>query len=128
MVAASVRGVQAQRLVRRACPYCSERIERPSLFGECLERIPLHLLGDRWVTVQGCDACDQTGYSGRTGIYELVPVSGELQELIVSGAKLNELKTLALQQGHRTLLEDGLLKASHGRTTLEEVTRLALEE
>ena len=128
LVAASVRGVQAQRLVRRACPHCAEHIERPSLFGESLERIPSHLLGERWVTVRGCDACDQTGYSGRTGIYELVPVSGELQELIVSGAKLNELRTLALQQGQRTLLEDGLLKASHGRTTLEEVTRLALEE
>ena len=128
LVAASVRGVQAQRLVRRACAHCAERIDRPSHFGEALERIPSHLLGERWVTVRGCDACDRTGYSGRTGIYELVPVSGQLQELIVSGAKLNELKELALQQGHRTLLEDGLLKASHGRTTLEEVTRLALEE
>ena len=128
LVAASVRGVQAQRLVRRGCAYCAERIEPPSVFDECLERIPEHLLGDHWIAVRGCDACDQTGYSGRIGIYELVPVSGELQELIVSGAKLNELKTLALQQGHRTLLEDGLLKASHGRTTLEEVTRLALEE
>ena len=128
LVAASVRGVQAQRLVRKACTHCAERIERPSIFGESLERIPSHLLGERWVTVRGCDACDQAGYRGRTGIYELVPVSGELQELVVSGAKLNELRTLALQQGHRTLLEDGLLKASHGRTTLEEVTRLALEE
>ena len=128
LVAASVRGVQAQRLVRRACPRCSERIEPPSVFAESLERIPPHLLGERWVTVHGCDACDRTGYTGRTGIYELVPVTGELQELIVSGAKLNELKTLALQQGHRSLLEDGLLKASHGRTTAEEVTRLTLEE
>ena len=114
LVAASVRGVQAQRLVRRACPRCSD-----SPLGESL---------DCWVTVHGCDACDQSGYTGRTGIYELVPVTGELQELIVSGAKLNELKSLALQQGHRTLLGDGLLKASHGRTTAEEVTRLTLEE
>ena len=128
LVAASLRGVQAQRLVRKACPRCSTRTDPPALFRGRLERLPPHMLGDRWVAVKGCDACDGTGYSGRTGIYELVPVSGELQDLVVSGAKLTELKTLAFQHGHRTLLEDGLLKASHGRTTPEEVARLVLEE
>ena len=85
-------------------------------------------MGNRWVRVGGCDACRHTGYSGRLGIYELVPISGELRERIVAGAKPGELKKLALQQGHRTLLQDGLIKASHGHTTLEEVTRLTLEE
>ena len=128
LVAASLRGVQAQRLVRKACPRCSTPIDPPARFRERIERLPPDMLGDRWVAVDGCDACGGTGYSGRTGIYELVPVSGEIPDLIVSGARLTELKTLALRQGHRTLLEDGLLKASHGRTTVEEVARLGLEE
>ena len=126
LIAASVRGVQAQRLVRRACPECSTRIDPPADLTERLGHLPPHLLGDRWVTVQGCDACGQTGYSGRIGIYELVPASGELQDLVVSGGKLADMKTLARRHGHRTLLDDGLLKASHGLTTLEEVERLAL--
>ena len=128
LVVAPVRGVQAQRLVRRACPRCARPAEPPPLLGARLEGIPPRLLGDRWVRVEGCEACRHTGYSGRTGIYELVPVSAELQELIVNGAKLSDLKALARRQGHRTLLQDGLIKASHGHTTGEEITRLALED
>ena len=55
-------------------------------------------------------------------------MSDELQDRIVGGANLTELKQLALEQGHRTLLQDGLVKASHGFTTLEEVSRLTLVE
>ena len=128
LVVAPVRGVQAQRLVRKACTRCARPIDPPARLGEQLESLPPQLVGDRWVKVEGCDACRRTGYSGRTGIYELVPVSVELQELIVAGAKLTDLKALAIEQGHRTLLQDGLIKASHGNTTLEEITRLALED
>ena len=128
LVAASVRGVQAQRLVRKACPKCSTRTDPPVSAREQLGLLPGRVLGDRWVTARGCDACGGTGYRGRTGIYEMVPVSGELQDLIASGGKLTDLKTLVRRQGHRTLLEDGFLKASHGRTTLEEVEHLALGE
>jgi general secretion pathway protein E len=128
LVVTPVRGVQAQRLVRKACTRCARPIDPPARLREQLKRLPPQLVGDRWVKVEGCDACRHTGYSGRTGIYELVPVSVELQELIVSGAKLTDLKALALEQGHRTLLQDGLIKASHGNTTLEEITRLALED
>ena len=128
LVAAPMRGVQAQRLVRKACTHCAARIDPPALIREHLDRLPPRLLGNRWVRVEGCDACRHTGYRGRTGIYELVPVSGEMQDRIVAGANLTELKKLALDQGHRTLLQDGLIKASHGRTTLEEVSRLTLAE
>ena len=85
-------------------------------------------MGERWVKVEGCDACRGTGYRGRTGIYELVPMNEELQDRIVTGANLADLKRLAQAQGHRTLLQDGLIKASHGLTTLEEVSRLTLAE
>ena len=101
---------------------------RPRKVREQLAHLPPELVGDHWVEVRGCEACRHTGYRGRTGIYELVPVSGELQDGIVAGARLGDLRKLALEQGHRTLMQDGLIKASHGQTTLEEVTRLTLEE
>ena len=128
LVAAPVRGVQAQRLVRKACAHCSTRTDPPVLVREQLRRLPPQFLGDGWVEVEGCDACRRTGYRGRIGIYELVPVSDDLKEEIVAGANLTDLKRLALDKGHRTLLQDGLIKASHGQTTLEEVSRLTLAE
>ena len=128
LVAAPVRGVQAQRLVRMACERCAQPAAPPPRIREQLALLPPELVGERFVEVRGCEACRHTGYRGRTGIYELVPISGELQDLIVSGARLGDLKNMALGQGHRTLMQDGLIKASHGHTTLEEVTRLTLEE
>ena len=128
LVAAPVRGVQAQRLVRKVCTYCATQMDPPVLILKQLESLLPRLLGNRWVKVEGCDACRHTGYRGRTGIYELVPMSDELQDRIVAGASLTDLKQFALEQGHRTLLQDGLIKASHGYTTLEEVSRLTLVE
>ena len=128
LVAAPVRGVQAQRLVRKACTRCATEIDPPVLVREQLASLPPRLVGNRWVRAEGCEACRRTGYRGRTGIYELVPMTDELQDRIVAGANLTELKQLALEQGHRTLLQDGLIKASHGHTTLEEVSRLTLVE
>lgn len=128
LVAAPVRGVQAQRLVRKACARCSTRIDPPAPIRAQLDRLPPRLVGDQWVRVEGCDACRHTGYRGRTGIYELAPMSDEMQDRIVAGAGLADLKKLAAAQGHRTLMQDGLIKASHGHTTVEEVSRLTLEE
>jgi general secretion pathway protein E len=128
LVAAPIRGVQAQRLVRKTCSHCAEKIDPPDFIIDQLNGIPSELLGDNWVRCPGCEYCQHTGFRGRMGIYELVPMSAELQDLIVGGAHLNELKQVAKSQGHRTLFQDGLIKASHGRTTLDEVTRLTLTE
>ena len=129
LVAAPTRGVQAQRLVRRACEHCAVPVSAPALAQEHLADLGpgARFVRQDWVRVEGCDACQHTGYRGRMGIYELVPMSDELQNMIVGGANLNDLKRLAHQeQGHRTLLQDGLIKASQGRTTVEEVSRLTL--
>ncbi len=128
LVAAPIRGVQAQRLVRKVCSHCASPVAAPALVGEYLDRIPCEMLGERWVEVAGCDACQHTGYRGRIGIYELVPMTSELQDMIVAGGTQNEMKRLARAQGHRTLFEDGLIKASQGITTLQEVTRISLTE
>ena len=125
LVAAPIRGVQAQRLVRRACPNCSVSIARPAVVDGYLDALPESMLGENWVAVEGCDHCRHTGYRGRMGIYELVPMTETLQDLIVSGAHLNELKRAAQELGTRcrTLVEDGLIKASRGDTTVEELMR-----
>jgi len=127
LVSSPTSGVQAQRLVRRVCEHCAEPVDQPALAMELLHSATEGLLGSQWVRATGCDACQNTGYRGRMGIYELVPITNELQEMIVSGANLIDLKRFAHdEQGHRTLLQDGLLKASQGRTTVEEVLRQTL--
>ena len=125
LVAAPIRGVQAQRLVRKACPHCSVSIPRPALVDGYLDAVPDGMLGNNWVKVEGCDRCRHTGYRGRTGIYEMVPMTENLQDMIVAGAHVNELKRAARRMGAgcRTLVEDGLIKASRGETTVEELMR-----
>ena len=130
LVAAPTRGVQAQRLVRRACSHCAKPAPPSLLAADLLRDTALQgLVGDQWLTTEGCDACQHTGFRGRMGIYELVPMSDELQNMIVGGAPLNDLKHFAhRERGHRTLLQDGLIKASQGKTTVEEVMRLTLND
>ena len=129
LVAAPTRGVQAQRLVRRACGHCATPATPTALVEDLLASVRADLAGEAWLRTEGCERCQHTGFRGRLGIYELVPMSQPLQEMIVSGAHLNDLRRFAhKEQGHRTLLQDGLLKASHGQTTVEEVLRLALTE
>ena len=120
----SVRAVQAQRLVRRLCPHCS----RPAAVLPVFEQMAGPLAGEDaeacWKEAVGCPRCQGTGYRGRLGIYELVDVTPELQELILGRATAERMRALATAQGGRTLREDGLLKARAGMTTVEEVVRV----
>jgi general secretion pathway protein E len=79
---------------------------------------------EHWLSAKGCKACQNTGYKGRIGIYELLDVTADLQGLIARNAPLVEMRALAHSQGYRTLLQDGLLKARRGVTTVEEVFRV----
>ena len=107
------------------CSHCAEPIDEPGLAAELVRDAAT--LATQWVRAVGCDACRNTGYRGRMGIYELVPITTELQDMIVSGASLIELRRFAHdEQGCRTLLQDGLLKASQGQTTVEEILRHAI--
>lgn len=127
LVAASVRGVQAQRLVRRLCEHCAEPDLNPVLPAGYSLAHP-SLAAGNWHKAGGCEHCHHTGYKGRLGIYELVPLSNGIQQLINSQAPLAQIKALVRAQGHRSLFEDGLIKASKGVTSIEEVTRVALVE
>ena len=81
-------------------------------------------MAPRWMEAVGCPHCMNTGYRGRLGIYELVDVTPEMQELVIASATAEKMRALANAQGGRTLREDGLLKAMAGLTTVEEVVRV----
>lgn len=127
LVAASVRGVQAQRLVRRLCELCAIDDDQP-LLPQGWSSSQQAFAAATWKKAVGCPHCHHTGYRGRLGIYELVALDGELQQLVNRQAPLQEIKSLIRQQGQRTLFEDGLIKASRGLTSIEEVMRVAYVE
>ena len=128
LVATPIRAVQAQRLVRRLCSQCARPHSVPANI-EAEAAVFAHKvlpgMASRWMEAVGCTHCMNTGYRGRLGIYEMVPVSEAMQHLIVSGASVNDMKELAREEGHRFLRDDGLLKAWQGLTTVEEVLRVA---
>ncbi len=118
LIAATIQGVQAQRLVRKLCPSCSVPAEAPSFIDVS------DFVHAKWKRAVGCDDCHGRGYKGRVGIYELIPVTSKMRELISHQASLNELRECAASEGARNLLQDGLLKASQGLTSVEEVLRV----
>ena len=124
LVAAPIKGVQAQRLVRRLCLRCAvEEAPGQEVLGR-LKGIQTDLLGNRWLKAKGCQECQLTGYTGRMGIYQLVEVNAALQDLVVKGATLNDMRRFAEDHGMRNLLQDGLIKASRGLTSVDEVFRV----
>ena len=128
LVATPVKGLQAQRLVRRLCPHCARPAAHvlPAIAEEAA-RWAGKVLGDapaRWHEAVGCERCQQTGYRGRVGIYELIAVDEDIQQAVVAGAGHAELKAMARSRGARFLREDGLLKAWQGLTSVDEVLRV----
>ncbi|HEX4872917.1 MAG TPA: GspE/PulE family protein [Nevskiaceae bacterium] len=120
LVAAATQAVMAQRLVRRLCEACA----RPAAPPPGLVAAP----ADAWCETAGCAQCHHTGYRGRLGIYELVPVSEGLRHALASAASLDRLRALADAEGRRSLQQDGLLKARRGQTTLAEVGRVSADQ
>ena len=123
LISASLSGVLAQRLIRVVCHRCKEPYA-PSV--GLLEDAGLIERKDEHTFYRGagCPACNQTGYSGRTGIFELMTVTEEIREAMLHKPTPRQLSELASEAGLRTLREDGIEKAVQGITTLEEVTRV----
>ncbi|MEO1706683.1 MAG: ATPase, T2SS/T4P/T4SS family [Pseudomonadota bacterium] len=131
LISASVRGLMAQRLVRRVCDQCCE--EADAAEGEAMVAQVVGQGADlgvaarepaRWVKAKGCEVCDHTGYKGRIAIFEIAKIDDELREAIIDGLPQSKVFAIARRQGFLTLLEDGLLKARLGLTTLNEVHRV----
>jgi len=127
LVATSVQAVQAQRLVRRLCPACAEPTTVPAEIQTKIQTIlPSEFAAQpaQWKQAKGCSQCQNTGYQGRIGIYEMVYISQEMQTLILNHSSAISMRQLAAKQGFRFLQDDGLIKAYQGITSLEEVLRI----
>ena len=123
LVAASLEGVLAQRLVRTICKDCRAAYEPNEAVLNQLG-LSAHELGDKqFHTGRGCDICGQTGYKGRRGLFELLDVTDPLRELITERAPTVVMKQKAIELGMRTLREDGLTNIYEGFTTIEEVLK-----
>jgi len=123
LVAASLEGILAQRLLRTICPDCKAPYEPSQSILSQLEIAP-HELGDKnFYTGKGCKTCGETGYKGRAGLYELLNVTDPIRELIIERAPSVVIKQKAIELGMTTLREDGLRCIYEGRTTIEEVLK-----
>jgi type IV pilus assembly protein PilB len=123
LVATSVHLICAQRLVRRICKDCIEPFDVPP---QTLIDAGFTPEESKTVKIQkgkGCGVCNNTGYKGRCGLYEVMEVDDEIRELVLVGASALELKKKAIERGMITLRRSGLIKVMAGMTTLEEVSR-----
>ena len=123
LVATSVNLIQAQRLIRRICKDCKAEHHLPP---EGLVEVGFSLEEAKQLKTykgSGCKTCNNTGYKGRVGLYEVMEVTDEIRELILIGASALELRKRAIEDGMITLRESGLQKIRNGITTLEEVVR-----
>ncbi len=123
LVATSVHLIAAQRLVRRICSACKEPLELPeqALLDAGYTREEVSTV--KVFHGKGCQTCNNSGYKGRVGLYEVMEITDELRELILVGASALELKKKALEVGMISLRRSGLIKAAAGMTTLEEIIR-----
>lgn len=123
LIVSSLSGVMAQRLVKKVCKDCATTRPATLVEKEIFER--RHQTIEHITYGKGCDACRQTGYRGRMAIHELIVMNEELKQLMMNKATIQELKAHIRQKGTRFLIDDGLIKVKAGKTTLEEVLRVA---
>ncbi len=137
LLSASVNLIMAQRLIRKLCQFCKKEVEISSVLrkeiDEDVKTIPKEYLDGidvanpkAWKAV-GCDKCGKIGYKGRMGIFEVLPLFNELQELIFSKQAAHKIYEAALKMGVITMKQDGILKVLRGETTLEEIARVTTE-
>jgi type II secretory ATPase GspE/PulE/Tfp pilus assembly ATPase PilB-like protein len=139
LLAPALNAMIGQRLVRRVCPECKEQTEIPperiAEIKEILSHLPdtekenLDLENMKFYIGKGCSACQNIGYKGRIGIYEILVMNAEIEKLILSG-KLSEydMREIGTRNGMVTMAQDGILKALDGITSIDEVFRVAQEK
>ncbi|CAH2031572.1 ATPase, T2SS/T4P/T4SS family [Trichlorobacter ammonificans] len=123
ILASALEGIVAQRLVRRICPDCRQTTAPDPQQCELL-RVPAGFFDNGVARGAGCSRCNNTGYKGRLGVYEIFVMNDDYRQMIGTNYRESELLTLARGNGMRTLLEDGLEKVRRGMTTLDELLRV----
>lgn len=125
LVSSSVIAILAQRLVRTICPHCKqEDTNFKQMLGQGFDADHPFQSIDKAYIGAGCEACHQTGYKGRSGLFELLLIDESLRSLIAQTSDANEIKKCAQAQGMKTLLDHGALLIREGKTSFEEVWRM----
>lgn len=124
LVSSSLIGVLAQRLVRMICPVCKEPFKPQQ---ELIDKMPFMEGTEETYVGKGCDQCRNTGYSGRTGIFELMLVDSDMRQMILEKASSDVIRKKAVASGMKVLRESGWEKVRRGITTVEEVLRVSQE-
>jgi type IV pilus assembly protein PilB len=123
LITATVEAILAQRLVRRICTQCREEVEPSEEILMDLGMKRAELNGRRFYRGKGCDICNNTGYKGRVGLFELMIMNDELRELVMSNASTDALREAARGYGMVTLRDAGVSFIHDGTTTAEEIVR-----
>ena len=126
----SLRGVVAQRLVRTFCPKCRTAFDLSDA-PETFDDVRQHLGPDEGKVLyapKGCEACDMEGYSGRTGVFEVMPITRNLRNLISDGNPARDIRAKAIEEGMLEFRQSALLKVAQGETSTEEVFRVIPSE
>ena len=124
LLAATLSGIVAQRLVRRICPHCREKYQPEPDAPEILLLAETDRHGTALWRGRGCAACGGTGYHGRLALHEVLLADADIRQAILKTSSRQEIEKLAAQQGMQTLWQDGVAKAKQGLTTLAEVKRV----
>lgn len=128
LVAASLNLVVAQRLVRKICSHCKESVEIDEIVLERIGMAKKDLEGKEVYRGRGCPRCNNTGYSGRIGLYEVMPISPEIREMILRRVPIHEIREKTIEEGMLTLRDAAVSKFLNGLTTIDEVIRVTAEE
>ncbi len=123
LIADSVIMIVAQRLIRRLCKKCAkpQRLPENALLEMGFKKADLK--GIEILAPKGCEACNRTGYKGRTGLFEVMPVDDDIREMILTRTQSREIKRKGIEKGMLTLRQSGLIKIKNGVTSVEEVLR-----
>ena len=123
LVSGALVAIQAQRLVRKICPYCKVPVNLPdNIIRDIKQYLPEQYT---FYKGEGCKECQHSGYAGREMISEVLPISEKFSRLIASEATKEAMSSLALEEGFVTMFEDGVSKALLGKTTIDEIYRVA---
>jgi len=128
LINATLEGIIAQRLVRRICANCREEYEPTPDAILSIGVRPEDVKGKKFYRGRGCDRCNNIGYYGRMGVFEVLVINDELREMMLSGASTQEIRSAARRTGCRSLRQSGLLAIYDGQTTIEEISRSTIAE
>ena len=123
LLTATLEAVLAQRLVRKICPECREEAVPSTETLAELDLTPEDVIGKRFYRGRGCPVCNNTGFKGRTGLFELMAINDVVRDLINRNGSTEELRDAAVQAGMHSLRAAGMEKVYSGLTTVDEVIR-----